>query len=87
MLALTWQLYVPPPPAAGVPAIVAVDPALVNVSPLGSGHEVAEMVAPGTPAAVIVKDPALPTLKVAAVGPVNAGGAWAVMVRVCLTAL
>ncbi len=62
----------PPLPAAGVPLRVPV-PA-VNVTPLGSAP-VSLSVGVGTPAAVTVKVPAVPTVKVVLFALVIAG-AW-----------
>ena len=67
--------YVPPEPAAGVPASVAVpSPLSVNVTPDGSGP-VSDNVELGTPVVVTVKVPAWPTVKVVPAGLVIPG-AW-----------
>ena len=71
LLAVNVMLYVPFVPAAGVPLNAPV-PA-VNVTPLGSAPDSA-IVGAGKPAAVVVKDPANPTVKLALAALVIAGG-------------
>jgi hypothetical protein len=72
--------YVPPLPAAGVPLSVPV--AAVNVTPLGSAP-VSLNVGAGSPTAVTVNVPAVPTVKVVLLALVIAGAWSTVSVKFC----
>ena len=71
LAAVKVRLYVPPVPAAGVPLKTPV--AALKVTPLGSVPPVKESVGAGTPLAVTVKVPAVPTTNVVLFVLVNAG--------------
>jgi hypothetical protein len=73
--------YVPPVPAAGVPASVAVPlPLSVNVTPLGSAP-VSDSVAVGLAVEVTLNVPAEPTVNVVAAADVIAGAEFTVSVN------
>jgi hypothetical protein len=80
-VAVNVRLYVPPVPAAGVPLNTPVD--ALKVTPFGNAPDSLSVDA-GNPPAVIVKLPAVPTVNVALLALVIAGGWSMVSVKLWL---
>jgi hypothetical protein len=83
-VAVKVMAYVPPVPAAGVPANVPVPlPLSVKVTPVGSATPPRAMVGVGDPLVVTVNVPAVPTVNVVALALVIAGPWFTVRVKFC----